>query len=257
MASRAGGASARAKRPGDPRRQRATPAAVPGWTRPPPRPAMTVVYLDPYFLGDPLFVPGLARDLAARAGGLVLVHGSGERGERALESLGRVPRAVDGVWGTDDEAGRAAVERATRELNREVAHELNEQGVSSIRALAADRGLVKVSGGRVEAGRAAWLGDLVRQGVTAVVASLVLQDGALVEVDAAATAAALAAALGGDAFALSTRSVEAPLDARQLDGVVPEPQAVRRLVAGGGAVRVGPRSLLRSPGGLSSSVLVA
>ena len=104
---------------------------------------MTVVYLDPYFLGDPLFVPGLARDLAARGAGLVLVHGSGERGERALESLGRMPHQSDGVWETDDEAGRAAVEHAARELNREVVHELNEQGVASIRALAADRGLVK------------------------------------------------------------------------------------------------------------------
>ena len=208
---------------------------------------MTVVYLDPYFLGDPLFVPGLARDLAARAAGVVLVHGSGERGERALESLGRVPRASGGVWETADEAGRAAVEQAARELNREIVHELNEQGVASIRALAADRGLVKASGGGVTAGRTGWLGELVRQGVTAVVASLVLaDDGAVVEADAAATAAALAAALGGDVVALSKRSVGAALDARQLGEAVPEPAAVRRLVSAGAAVRVGPRALLRS-----------
>lgn len=212
---------------------------------------MTVVYLDPYFLGDPLFVPGLARDLAAREAGLVLVHGSGERGERALESLGRVAHRTADGWETGDEAGRAAVERAARELNREVVHELNEQGVASIRALAADRGLVKSAGGAVEAGKTAWLADLVRQGVVAVVASLVLRDGALAEADAAATAAALAGALGGTALALSTRSVGAPLGARQLDGVVPEPEAVRRMVRAGGEVRVGPRSLLRSEEGVN------
>ena len=215
---------------------------------------MTVVYVDPYFLGDPLFVPGLARDLSARDGGLVLVHGSGERGERALESLGRMPRQSDGVWETDDEAGRAAVEQATRELNRSIVHELNEQGVASIRVLAADRGLVKTAAGAVEAGRTAWLAELVRQGVVAVVASLVLRGGALVEADVAATAAALARALGGDAFALSTRSVEAPVSVRQLDGAVPDPGAVRRLMGGGAVVRVGPRSLLRS-GGASGCVV--
>ncbi len=214
---------------------------------------MTVVYIDPYFLGDPLFVTGLARDLAASGGGSggggsVLVHGSGERGERALESLGRTPRLADGVWETEDEAGRAAVEQAARELNRGVVHELNEQGVASIRALAADRGLVKAAGGGVEAGQTAWLAELVGQGVVAVVASLVLRDGALHEADAVATAAALARAMGGDVFALSTRSVEGPLSVRQLDGVVPDPEAVRRLAAGGAVVRVGPRSLLGSGG---------
>lgn len=217
---------------------------------------MTVVYLDPYFLGDPLFVPGLARDLAARGAGLVLVHGSGERGERALESLGRMPRQSDGVWETDDEAGRAAVERATRELNRELAHELNEQGVASIRALAADRGLVKADGAGVAPGRTAWLGDLVRQGVVAVVASLVVRDGALGEADAAAVAGTLAAALEGEAVALTTRSVEGPLGPEGLDGVVPSPEAVRRLAEGGGAARVGPRALLRSADGASGFVPV-
>lgn len=206
---------------------------------------MTVAYLDPYFLGDPLFVPGLARDLATRTTGLVLVHGSGERGERALESLGRMPRAADGVWDVEDETGRAAVERATRELNRELVHELNEQGVASVRALAADRGLVKAGPGGVVAGRTVWLGELVDQGVVVAVASLVLRDGALVEADAAATAAVLAEALGASAFALSTRSVDGALAADALGDIVPDADRVRRLAAGGGDVRVGPRVMLR------------
>ena len=217
--------------------------------------APTVVYLDPYFLGDPLFVPGLARDLAARGAGLVLVHGSGERGERALESLGRTPRATDGVWETDDEPGRAAVERATRELNRELAHELNEQGVASVRVLGADRGLVKPSGAGVAAGKTAWLGDLVRQGVVAVVASLVSRDGAHVEADPAAVTVALADALGGGVLALSTRSLsdDETVGPDGLGGLVPAPGPVARMARAGVAVRIGPRALLRSPGGLNGA----
>ena len=138
---------------------------------------MPVLLLDAYHLGDPLFLGGLARDLAARAAtgadGLVLVHGSGERGERALEALGLAPTATDGVWdaGTDEQA--AAVERATRELNREVAHELNEAGVASVRVVGADRGLLKAGGGSVIATKTNWLAALVRQRVVAVVAALV------------------------------------------------------------------------------------
>ncbi len=100
---------------------------------------MSVLFLDPYFLGDPLFLPGLARDLAARGEGMVLVHGSGERGERALEAQGLFPTAIDGVWHTDSDEARAAVERATRELNRQIAAELNEAGVASIRATGRSR----------------------------------------------------------------------------------------------------------------------
>ena len=175
---------------------------------------MTVVYLDPDHLGDPLFIPGLARDLTARTSGLVLVHGSGERGERALESLGLFPKAADGVWRVDDDRQRGAVERATRELNREVVHEFNEQGVVAVGAMAGDRGLVRVEEGQAVVGKARWVADLVRQGVTVLVGTLV--DGA--EVDAAAVAGRLAAALDGRAVALSRRSVEADVTAGRARG---------------------------------------
>ncbi len=209
---------------------------------------MLVVYLDPYFLGDPLFVPGLARDVAARGTGMVLVHGSGERGERALESLGRLPTASDGVWQADDAQGREAVERATRDLNREVAHELNEAGVSAIRVMGADRGLLKRDDGRVVAGRTGWLGDLLRQGVVAVVASLAADGDALVEVDPARSAGVLAAALAIPVAALSTVSLDGDgaLDDHEED--VPDAAAVRRAGSEGGSVRIGLRATLRQPG---------
>ncbi|WP_420457454.1 hypothetical protein [Rubrivirga sp.] len=210
---------------------------------------MLVVYLDPYFLGDPLFVPGLARDVAARGTGLVLIHGSGERGERALESLGRMPTAADGVWRVDDAEGRAAVERATRDLNREVVHELNEAGVSAIRVMGADRGLLKVADGHVVAGRTGWLGDLVGQGVVAVVASLAAGEGALVEVDPARSAGVLAASLEVPVAALSTASLDGDGALADHQGVVPDAEAIRRAGGERGHVRVGLRAALRQPGG--------
>ena len=209
---------------------------------------MLVVYLDPYFLGDPLFVPGLARDVAARGEGLVLVHGSGERGERALESLGRLPTATDGVWEAEDAEGRAAVERASRQLNREVVHEMNEAGVPCVGALAGDRGLVKRGDAGPTAGRTGWAGDLARRGVALVVASLVTAEGEAVEADPARTAAVLAEALAAPLVALTTRSVGAEVELEQALAAVPDPAAVRRALGVVGAVRVGPRTLLRRPG---------
>ena len=206
-----------------------------------------VLYLDPYFLGDPLFLAGFARDVAARPTGLVVVHGSGERGERALEALGRLPEAEDGVWDTRDDEGRSVVERATRDLNREITHELNEAGVATVGALGADRGLLKQVDGEIVTGRTSWVGDLVRQRVTVVVASLVDAGGDVVEVDAARAAGRLAAALGEPLVALTTRSVAAEED---LAAALPDAPAVLR-AAGDGEVWVGPRPGLRV-GGLAS-----
>ncbi len=201
-----------------------------------------VLYLDPYFLGDPLFLAGFARDVAARPTGLVVVLGSGERGERALEALGRVPEAQDGVWNAGDAEGRAVVERATRDLLREITHELNEAGAATVGALGADRGLLKQIDGEIVAGRVGWVADLVRQRVTVVVASLVEAEGTVVEVDAAAAAGQLAAALGEPLVALTTRSVA---DGEDVRAALPDRSAVERAVAGG-PMWIGVRAALRS-----------
>ena len=216
---------------------------------------MLVVYLDPYFLGDPLFVPGLARDVAARGTGLVLVHGSGERGERALESLGRMPVARDGVWSTGDAEGRDAVERATRVLNREIVHELNEAGVSAIRVLGADRGLLTRDRDGVVAGRTAWLGDLVRQGVVAVVAAVAAEGDGVVELDAARSAGVLAQALDLPVAVLTTASVDASGALADQESRVPDASAIRRIRASG-EIRAGLRATLRDSEGPISMILV-
>lgn len=205
----------------------------------------TVVYLDGYHLGDPLFIPGLARDLAARTTGIVLVHGSGERGERALESLGLVPQSADGVWAVDGDHQRGAVERATRELNREMIHEFNEQGVSAVGVMAGDRGLVHARDGELEIGKSAWLAELVGNGVTVLLGTMV--EGA--EVDAARVAGLLASALHGQAVAISRRSAEEPIASADLEGLVHDPESVRRVAREAGSVGLGLRVRLRSTSG--------
>ena len=158
---------------------------------------MLLVPLDPYDLGDPLFLTQLARDLAHRGGGGVLVHGSGEAGERALEATGAVARIHDGVWAVETPEQAAVVERAARELNRRVVHELNEVGVSAVRVAGADRGLLKTDGAGLVAGPVGWVRDLAERGAAVVVASLVAGKGPeLREVDALAASAVLARALG-------------------------------------------------------------
>ena len=166
---------------------------------------MLLVLLDAYTLGDPLFISQLARDIAARKEGLVFVHGSGEAGERALEARGLAPEARGGVWATATAAEALDVERAARDLNRRLVHEMNESGVPAVRVMASDRGLVaRDESGALRAGKTAWLATLVGQGCVAVVAAFVSDaaGGPLAEADAAETAAVLAGALGAEAVAV-------------------------------------------------------
>ncbi len=165
---------------------------------------MILVLLDAYHLGDPLFIPQLARDVAARKEGILFVHGSGEAGERAVEALGGVARQVDGVWDTRTPAEAADVERATRDLNRRIVHEMNEAGAPAVRVMAGDRGLVTGSAdGTLRAGRTAWLSALIQQNVVPVIATMISSGSdSLREADPAQVAAVLAEALGATAVVL-------------------------------------------------------
>ena len=183
---------------------------------------MLLVTLDPYLLGDPLFLTQLARDLAHRGGGAVLVHGSGEAGERALEATGAVARQLDGVWAVASEEEAHVVERATRELNRQIVHELNEAGVSAIRVLGADRGLLKRDGATVLAGATEWLDELASQGVVAVVAAVVAPTeggGALREIDRLEASAALARAASGARVRVMTAGSDREGAGRQIEAL--------------------------------------
>ena len=168
-----------------------------------------VLLLDAYHLGDPLFLPGFARDVAARVSGtpLVLVHGGGEAAERALEAEGLSAARTGGVLAVQHPRAAEIVERAARELNREIVHALNEAGVPAVRFTGADRGLLRPGPSGVEA-QAGWLKALADQGAVPVVAALVRRDegAALREVSAGAAAAALAHAMDGPVGLLGARA---------------------------------------------------
>jgi acetylglutamate kinase len=237
---------------------------------------MTVVLLDPYHLGDPLFVSQLARDVAARGAGsqsegLVLVHGSGEAGERALEARGAAPVAHGGVWAVASADEAAEVERATRDLNRRLVHEMNEAGVPAVRVMASDRGLVaRGPDGALRAGRTGWLATLATQGGVALVAALVAAEPgrgeALAEVDASEAAAVLAEALGAEAVVLLATgrivASDGALSLREATAMVPDRGLAERLIGHlSGTSRVPVRlaavAQLRVPGAVAGMRLVA
>lgn len=216
-----------------------------------------VLLLDAYHLGDPLFLTGLARDLAARGAGGVLVHGSAERGERALEALGVVPEAQDGAWLVHADRERQTVERAARDLNRELVHEMNEAGVPAVGLLGSDRGLLRAGAGGLEAGRTAWLQTLVDQGVVAVVASLLDGPEGTTERPPAAAAAALAGALDAPVLLLVRGAPPADEGAPLPADLLADPGAAAWLLDAGASVRGLGRGDLRGGEAASRPVCAA
>ncbi len=221
-----------------------------------------VLYLDAYSLGDPLLPTALGRDVKARGAGLVLVHGSGEAGERALEAAGAWPESVAGVWRVTTGAEADAVERAARHLNRRLAHEINEAGAAVVGVVG--RGLLRADG---QVGRTDWLAELVAKGATAVVAALAPHAGGgilgapLREVDAAGASAALARALGTFVGVLVTGrapTLAAPTSRFGADrlsladavatGRLADAEGVGRIVATGVAVRAVATPAVRATG---------
>ncbi|OZC02986.1 hypothetical protein [Rubricoccus marinus] len=172
---------------------------------------MFVLYLDAYYLGDPLFLTGLARDLKARhdAGGdgIVVVHGLGEAAERALEASGATVARRDGALELATPEAEALAERAGRDLNRQIVHELSEAGVHAVRVSGVDRGLARADG---SVGRVSWLADLCRQRAVPVVLTIASGDGNGVrEVDPGPFSAALAEKLGAEAVLVLGQPPEA------------------------------------------------
>jgi hypothetical protein len=220
-----------------------------------------VLYLDRYHLGDPLFLTGFARDVLTFSAPLVLVHGAGETAERALEAQGRFPEYRDGVLAAETDADRALVTRSARDLNRQIAHTLNDAGVAAVRLEAGGRGLIRATDDGVEAGNVAWLREIVMQGAVPVVAAIVGEAGGPArEVNGGDVAGALAHALAGPGAEgqavfltqsgqnglseVDLASGDAELGAA-LEGVFAEPEAVRAALAAGAHVLMTGRSGLR------------
>ena len=215
-----------------------------------------VLYLDRYHLGDVLFLQSLTRAMGgARAAGLeaLVVHGSGEEAERLLEGEGYFVAREGGVLQVTSAVEAALVDRAVRQLNRRLVSLFTDAVVATVGVVGTDRGLLRAqSDGGVALHRPEWLLKLVRQGVVPVVGAVArAADGTGAgEVDAASVALAAAQALGagtgeevGVACFTQTnlpgvmdgRSPRARIRVSELpdEGLVPEPEAVRRFVAAG------------------------
>jgi isopentenyl phosphate kinase len=224
-------------------------------------PMIHVLYLDRYHLGDPLFLNGFARDVLGLDAPCVLVHGAGEAAERALEAQGRFPEFEGGVLAVETEADRALVARAARDLNRQIAHTLNDAGVAAVRLEASGRGLIRATSDGFEAGNTGWLRGIVAQGAVPVIAALVGEmGGAVREANGGAVAGTLARAFAdegteaqvvfltknGQNGLVTDDSVQAEVALEAVSAaLVAEPEAVRRALAAGAEVVVTGRSGLR------------
>ena len=159
-----------------------------------------VVYLDRPHLGDELFLKSLAQHFANGKSGeppCLLVHGSGEKVERTLESKGYFPERTDGVLDIEGEEQRRLVERAVRETNQEIVAALTDEVVSTVGIQGVDRNLLGVDEeGGITATNVGWLAALIKQRVVPVVSALVEhEDEEIEEVWAVDVAVALARAL--------------------------------------------------------------
>ena len=158
-----------------------------------------LVYLDRHHLGDSLFLKSLAQHFAEGASGeppCILVHGSGEKVERTLESQGYFPERIDGVLDVETQEQRQLVERAVRETNQEIVAALTDEVVSTVGIQGVDRNLLgRGEEGTVQATNVGWVTALIRQRVLPVVSALIEEKGTTREVGAAAAIIALARAL--------------------------------------------------------------
>lgn len=158
-----------------------------------------IVYLDRHHLGDELFLKSLAQHFSEAKSGdppCLIVHGSGEKVERTLESKGYFLERTEGTLDLETEEQRQLVERAVRETNQELVAALTDEVVSTVGIQGVDRNLLGLGDdGRVTASNAGWLSALIKQRVVPVVSALV-EDGPVTrEVWAADVAVALAEAL--------------------------------------------------------------
>jgi acetylglutamate kinase len=208
-----------------------------------------LIYLDRHHLGDSLFLKSLAQHFAEGASGeppCLLVHGSGEKVERTLESQGYFPDRTDGVLQVEGDEQRQLVERAVRETNQEIVAALTDEVVSTVGVQGVDRNLLRRGpDGSVRAHNVGWVTALIKQRVLPVVSALVdgEEDGRPEEVWAVEALLALAEAFRDDfdpvACALTTTDQPGLMDATgeqnavAMDAVadeeVPDRAAVRRL----------------------------
>lgn len=231
--------------------------------RPAVREPLHLIYLDRYHLGDDLFLNDLARRMHRAPAGeplCLIVHGSGEKVERTLESQGLFPERIGGVLNVTTPDQVRLVERAVRETNQRVVAALTDEVVPAVGIQGVDRSLFQFEDGTVTARNVGWVEALLKQRVVPVVSALVHNTEEEQVREVAATDAVVALARAFDAVdpvvVFFTTSLQPGLtdatgvrgtvqiDALPEEGALPEPDAVRHVV------RAGLSSLITSLDGL-------
>jgi len=220
--------------------------------RPAVRETLYLIYLDRHHLGDEIFINDLARRMHRAPAGdplCMIVHGSGEKVERTLESQGYFPERVNGVLDVTASEQVRLVERAVRETNQRLVAALTDEVVPAVGIQGVDRSLFQLDDGTLVAQNVGWVEALLKQRVVPVVSALVHDAGKeqVREVAATDAVAALAAAFDavapvvvffatgsqpGLADATGVREV-VRVDALPGGGALPEPDAIRRIVQAG------------------------
>lgn len=137
-----------------------------------------LLYLDDYHAGDVLFLQSLARSLAQLSTRrIVLVHGSGEHAERALEAKGIFRTRVDGLLPIETTEEHALVEAALRHVNRKITGILTDAVVPAVGVIGSERGLFRIRKGRLTSEHVGWLEALGLRGVVSVVAAFAVDEG--------------------------------------------------------------------------------
>lgn len=214
--------------------------------------SLYLLYLDRYHLGDDRFINNLAQRMHQAPAGdplCLLVHGSGEKVERTLESQGIFPERTGGVLDVTAPDQVRLVERAVRETNQKLVATLTDEVVPAVGIQGVDRNLLQWDDGRVTTRKAGWVEALLKQRVVPVVSALVHHPEEDRVREVAASEALVALARSFDAFepqavffatgaqpgladATGVRDTVGP-DALPDDGPLPEPEAVRRIAKAG------------------------
>lgn len=136
---------------------------------------MYLLCIDDYHLADPLFIDELGRALSSnrrQLPPLLLVHGSGEAAERALEGQGLFRQRAGGVLQVASAKEAAVVDRATREANQQLVDRLTDAVLPAVSIPGDARGLLVHDGPGIRVGSVAWVRQLVAQNALPVVSAL-------------------------------------------------------------------------------------
>jgi acetylglutamate kinase len=222
------------------------------------RTPLYILYLDAHHLGDDIFLNDLAQRFNQSTTGeppSLILHGSGEKVERTLESQGYFPERKNGVLDVQEPEQVRLVERAVRETNQKLVATLTDEVVPTVGIQGVDRGLLQLDEeGAVTVSRLGWVEALLQQRVLPVVSALVKHpgEGRVREVYAAEAAVALAEAFerfettvvffttSGQSGIADVEGIqdEIALDAIADDGPVPDVAAARDIAQAGVPVLV-------------------